>query len=83
MFVVMVTTYRLNTKELESGFIDSIKTAYPNRIVEIQVREQDETEYLLGTPANRQRMEKIIEESAEAKHIAFETLEQAVQAAAQ
>jgi len=79
----MVTTYRLNTKELESRFIDSIKTAYPDQFVEIQVREQDETEYLLDTPANRQRMERIIEESAQGKHITFETLEQAMQAATQ
>ena len=77
----MVTTYRLNTTELESTFIDSVRTAYPDRVVEIQVREQDETEYLLGTPANRERMEKILKESAEGKHVALETLEGATQAA--
>ena len=79
MFINMVTTYRLNTRELESTFIDSIKTTYPNQVVEIQVREQDETEYLLGTSANRERMEKIIKETEEGKLITFETLEQAVQ----
>ena len=79
----MVTTYKLNTTELEHAFIDSIKTAYPDQVVEIQVREQDETEYLLGTPANRERMERILTESAEGKHVAFETLEQAIQAAKQ
>ena len=77
----MVTTYKLNTTELEHTFIDSIKTAYPGQVVEIQVREQDETEHLLGTPANRERMEKILTESAEGKYITFETLEQAIQAA--
>jgi len=76
----MVTTYKLNTRELENTFIDSIKTSYPDRIVEIQVREQDETEYLLSTPANRERMDKILNETNEGKLITFETLEHAIQA---
>jgi PHD/YefM family antitoxin component YafN of YafNO toxin-antitoxin module len=49
--------------------------------VEIQVRQQDETEYLLSTPANRERMERILKESEEGKLINFESLEQAMQAA--
>jgi hypothetical protein len=81
MFNSMVTTYKLNTKELESTFIDSIRTTYPNQVVEIQVREQDETEYLLCTPANRKRMEKILSEDKEGKYTTFATLEQAIQAA--
>ena len=76
----MVTTYKLNTIELESDFIDSIRTTYPNKVVEIQVREQDETEYLLSSPANRERMERILKEE---KLITFETLEQAIQAVKQ
>jgi antitoxin YefM len=79
----MVTTYKLNTKELESTFIDSIRTAYPDKVVEIQVREQDETEYLLSTPANRERMERILKEDAEGRQKTFETLEHAIQAAKQ
>ena len=79
----MVTTYKLNTRELEETIIDAIKTSYPDRVVEIQVREQDETEYLLSTPANRERMERILKETEEGKLITFETLEQAMQAAKQ
>ncbi|MCL2557946.1 MAG: hypothetical protein FWE09_05655 [Treponema sp.] len=79
----MVTTYRLNTKDLESTFIDSVRTAYPDQVVEIQIRGQDETEYLPGTPANRDRMEKALREAEEGKLVAFETLEQAIQAAKQ
>ena len=79
----MVTTYKLNTRELESTFIDSIKTTYPDQVVEIQVREQDETEYLLNTPANRERMERILKETNEGKLIKFKTLEQAMQATQQ
>ena len=76
----MVTTYKLNTSELENSLIDSIRTTYPDRIVEIQVREQDETEYLLSTPANHDRMEKILKETKEGKFVTFDTLEQAIQA---
>jgi len=79
----MVTTYKLNTSELESSLIDSIRTTYPDRVVEIQVREQDETEYLLSTPANREHMEKILKETNEGKFVTFDTLEQAIQAAKQ
>ena len=79
----MVTTYRLNTKDLESRFIDSVRMAYPDQIVEIQIRNQDETEYLLGTPANRERMEKALREAEDGKLVTFQTLEQAIQAAKQ
>ena len=79
----MEMIYRLNTSELGSGFINSLKDAYPDQDIEILVREQDETEYLLSTPSNRKRMERILKESAEGKCITFETLEQAIQAAKQ
>jgi len=81
----MVTTYKLNTKDLESTFIDSVRTAYPDQVVEIQIREQDETEYLLGAPANRERMAKALAkalyEDEEGNLVTFETLEQAIRAA--
>ena len=76
----MVTTYKLNTRDLEETFINSIRTTYPDKIVEIQVREQDETEFLLSTPANREHMEKVLLEAKEGKLVTFETLEQAKQA---
>jgi hypothetical protein len=37
----------------------------------------------LSSPANRERMEKILKEDKEGKLITFETLEQAIQAAQQ
>ena len=79
----MVTTYKLNTKDLASTFIDTVRTAYPDQVVEIQIREEDETEYLLATPANRERMKKVLREEEEGKLVTFETLEQALQAAKQ
>ena len=83
MVIGMVTTYKLNTRELESSFVDTIKTTYPDQFVEILVREQDETEYLCSNSANRERMERILKETEEGKLISFETLEQAVQAVKQ
>jgi len=79
MVINMVTTYKLNTRDLENNFIDSIRTTYPDQVVEIQVREQDETEYLLGIPANRERMERALKEAEEGKLITFETIDQAIQ----
>ena len=79
----MVTTYTLNTGELESTFIDSIRTTYPNRVVEIEVREQsdfesDETEYLMRSPANRKRLDEAIKNIEEGKNIiSFATVEEA------
>ena len=86
MLFSMVTTYKLNTRELEGDFVNSIKATYPDQDVEIQVRgqsdiESDETEYLLSSPANRERMERILKEDKEGKLITFETLEQARQCA--
>ena len=83
MFVNMVTTYKLNTKELENTFIDYIRTAYPDQIVEIQVKEQDATEYLLSTPANQERMATAIKNIENGNIITFETLEEAMEAAEQ
>ena len=78
---IMETTYRLNTSELGISFINSVKNAYPDQNVKIFVREQDETEYLLSSPANREHLEKAIENVKQGKVITFENAEQAKQRA--
>ena len=46
--------------------------------------EQDETEYLLSSPANRERLEKAIKNVEQGNNIiSFETLEDAIQCAEQ
>lgn len=63
---VMYTVYKLNADELNEDFLKSIKSLFHNKIIEIAVceadtSEQDETAYLLGNPANRQRLLQAIE----------------------
>jgi hypothetical protein len=73
--VSMITTYKLDTRELaDSAFIDSVRTAYPNRMVEIEVRDEDATEYLMSTPANRKHLNNAIKEE---KTITFASVEEA------
>jgi antitoxin YefM len=58
----MYSTYRLRAEELSSNLIKAIKDTYHDREIEITVQEiQDETEYLLSTPANREHLLKSIE----------------------
>ena len=75
----MVTTFRLNTSELGNTFINSLKEAYPDQNVEIMVRVDDDTEYLCSSPANREHLEKSIENVERGQNIRyFETLEDAI-----
>ena len=52
----MHTIYRLNADELDSKFLDSLKSMFGHKQIEIAVSEADETDYLLRAPANRERL---------------------------
>lgn len=52
----MFTIYRLNADELDANFLASLKAAFPHKEIEIAVAETDETEYLLRSPVNRERL---------------------------
>ncbi len=58
----MFTVYRLNADELDESFLESLKTAFRHREIEIAVSETDETDYLLRSPANRERLLKAVED---------------------
>ena len=74
----MEAIYRLNSSELGIEFVNAVKTAYPDQSIEITVRGQDETEYLLSSPANREHLLNAINEE---EVITFETVEQARESA--
>ena len=57
----MQTIYQLNTDELDIGLLNSIKAQFPHKEIEIIVTEMDETEYLLRSSANREKLLSAVE----------------------
>ena len=57
----MHTVYHVNANELDDKFLESLKTLFAGKSVEIVISEVDETDYLLRTDANRQRLLHAIE----------------------
>ncbi len=60
----MEATFKLSINELDSIFLDKIKTVFPqSAMVEIKIsNEYDETDYLLSTPANSEALRHSIEQ---------------------
>ena len=57
----MDATYRLSANELTMDFLKSLKTLYKDQKIAITIEvEQDETEYLLRSDANRKMLEKAL-----------------------
>ena len=52
----MLTTYQLNSSELDENFILALKQLFAGKAIRIVVTELDETEYLMSMPANRERL---------------------------
>ena len=52
----MQTIYQINADEIDQSLLESIKAQFKNKEIEIIVSERDETEYLLRSPANRERL---------------------------
>jgi antitoxin YefM len=57
----MQTVYHLRTNELDDQFLESLKTLFKGKTIEIIVSEVDETAYLLHSEANRERLLRAIE----------------------
>ncbi len=60
----MEATFKLSINELDSIFLDKIKTVFPqSAMVEIKIsNEYDETDYLLSTPDNSEALRHSIEQ---------------------
>jgi antitoxin YefM len=52
----MQSTYRLKANELDEKFIAGLKETYKDKDIEIIIYEVNETEYLLQSEANRERL---------------------------
>ena len=52
----MFAVYRASADELDQQFLDGLKKAFANKEIEITVSEADETDYLLRSPPNRERL---------------------------
>jgi antitoxin YefM len=57
----MKATYRIRANELDEKFIEGIKTTFGEQEIEIVVSDMDETDYLLQSPANKERLLKAIQ----------------------
>ena len=70
----MYMIYRINAEELDSRFLKILKTMFKGKEIEIVVceaaqSEEDETTYLLRSPANRDRLLKAIENVAHDRNL--------------
>ena len=53
----MTTTFHLNETEIDGKFLEALKILFKNRNLTLTVEvEDDETAYLLSSPANRERL---------------------------
>ena len=57
----MSTVYRLKASELDSNFLEQIKAIFGDKEIEIIVSEFDETEYLLKSEVNKNKLLRAIE----------------------
>jgi len=55
----MQVAYKLNANELDMNFLESIKKLFHEKSIRINIsvaNQEDETDYLLSTPANASRL---------------------------
>lgn len=70
----MYTIYKLRADELDQRFLDTLKHQFQDREIEIAVCEaadsaEDETAYLLRSPANRERLLRAMENVAQGRNL--------------
>ena len=65
----MTTTYRLHVDELDPTFVDRVKAAFADKVIEIQVMEADETDDLLSDPERRERLLRAAADAAAGQNL--------------
>lgn len=66
---IMSTTYRVNANDLDEKFLNNLKNLFKDKQIEIHVVEEDATEYILSTEANRDRLLKALEDIESGKEL--------------
>jgi len=54
----METTIRINTDQLTTDVLESIKKMFPHKVVDITIQPADATEYILSNPAYARELEE-------------------------
>lgn len=57
----MSTVYRLKASELDTNILEEIKATFGDKEIEIIVSQFDETEYLLKSEVNKNRLLKAVD----------------------
>lgn len=66
----METIFKLKATELDRSFIESVKSLFKDREIEISIKPtQDESDYLLNTSANRKQLMEAIKEIKNNKNL--------------
>jgi antitoxin YefM len=72
----MQAIYRLKASELNEQFIESLKLTFGEEEIEITVSPIDATDYLLRSPANKQKLLNAIENVKQGKNLVEVNLEE-------
>ncbi|MCP4659128.1 MAG: hypothetical protein GY856_27275 [bacterium] len=70
----MYANYRMNVNELDDRFLETLRTMFRDREIEISVSEaveseEDETAYLLRSAANREHLLEALDDVAHGRNL--------------
>ena len=72
----MQTIYKTRANEIDTSILESIKALYSDKQIEISVMEQDATDYLLSSEANRVQLLRAIDDIEHGRNIVTPDQEQ-------